>query len=391
MDDETGQRKSLVSLRGQIILFMQIFLLYTSRMISRIYIRRKLKNWVVGPTETANTVLDLASALPGSISVNLVKHKFYEQRYDHQCNSLRGALIKGPILLGKLSRQFSGFIYVGPNGFLVSNVDYRDYEFRLLRKWGCKIVSYQVGSEIRSIKLLKDWEKSNEVETVATIASLVHSQKDLDENEIVVKNRAEVIDRYSSLVFNSVVDQMSYIQSPTLPNFYLVNNEYFENKNNKFDQISRIVVCHAPSNPVVKGTTEIREAIKTLTDEGFEIEYIEFIDVPHDEVLRGLRRAHIVVNELFAMMPGVFAIEALAHSCVLLTSADPRYEKDIEWGSSPAWIVTNRQNILQNLRWCLTNKESLQGLSEIGRSWAWENASRYSKSKWFVQKLNEII
>jgi len=218
---------------------------------------------------------------------------------------------------------------VGPNGFLVPNVDFRNFEFRMLRKWGCRIVSYQVGSDVRSIALLDEWAINNQVETYATIARMAYSKEFLKQNEAIVKRRAEVIDRYSDLVFNSAVDQMSFIQSPILPTVYLVDDKYFESRTQKFGQMSKLVICHALSNPVIKGTSEIRTAIDTLGKEGFAFEYLEFIDVPHSEVLEGLRRAHVVVNELFSMMPGVFAIEALAHECVLLTSADPRYEKDI--------------------------------------------------------------
>ena len=376
----------------KLVFVFQICLLCASRIISLVIYARaqKSKSWVIGPTETAKTVFDMSMALPNSVTVNLNNHRFYGHGYTYSAKNRFYSYLFGPILLGFLSRQFCGFIYVGPNGFLIPNVDFRNFEFRMLRKWGCRIVSYQVGSDVRSIALLDEWGKNNQVETYATIARLAYSKEFLNQNEAIVKHRAEVIDLYSDLVFNSAVDQMSFIQSPILPTVYLVDDKYFESRTQKFGHMSKLVICHAPSNPVIKGTSEIRTAIDTLGKEGFAFEYLEFIDVPHSEVLEGLRRAHVVVNELFSMMPGVFAIEALAHECVLLTSADPRYEKDIKWDGSPAWIVTNRQNILQNLRWCLNNQESLEEIAKTGRSWAWENASRHAGSNWLVEKLNEI-
>jgi len=66
---------------------------------------------------------------------------------------------------------------------------------------------------------------------------------------------------------------------------------------------SRPVVLHAPSNMEMKGTSVIRRIIKELVEEGFDIEYIEVKDLPHSEVLNVLRRADIVVDELYSDTP----------------------------------------------------------------------------------------
>ena len=381
--------KKLIS---RFIFRVQILLLVASRTVSLIVFKGnpKINSWVVGTTETAKTVLDLSKALPGSVSVNLNRHRFYDQVYTYSCNSRNAGMIFGPILLGYLSSRMHRFMYVGSDGYLMSDIDFREREFRLLRKWGCKIACFQVGSEIRSLKKLSAWGKINDVETVATAAELLYTSVHIERNEFFVEKRAEVIDRYAHIVFNSQIDQMSYLKSEALPNCYLVDDSYFLPPSDKFKSLTKIVVCHAPSNPKLKGTAEIRNSIQILIQEGFDIEYVEFLDTPHEEVLEGLTRAHIVVNELFSMMPGVFAIEALSHRCVLLTSADPRYEQSIKWFDSPAWFVTNRMNILQNLRWCLSNREKLEEISEAGWLWAWENASCFSKSKWLINKLDQV-
>jgi hypothetical protein len=370
----------------------QTCLLFVSRFISLvIYVGAPTsKSWVVGPTETAKTVTDISNALPNSVSVNLRRHKFYDQTYTYSVKSKFASLLFGPILLGILSCKCSGFLYVGPDGFLLSDYDFRELEFRWLKKRGKKIVSYQVGSEIRSLDLLEKWGHENNVETYATVFKANYSSIVLAEIESKVLSRAMVIDKYADLIFNSSIDQMSHLKSEVVPNLYLVDDNYFDEDSKKFSDLSNIVICHAPSNPLIKGTKEIREAVKTLEAEGHRIEYHELENVPHDQVLKQLSNSHIAINELYSMMPGVFAIEALTKRCVLLTSANWNYEVSLGSKNLNPWIISNRSSIYQNLKWCLENKELLENQASEGQSWAREFASR-SKNALRLNSLLEAL
>ena len=383
--------KHLCISRSKALFILQICLLHGSRAISKIWIRSRTQNWVVGPTETAKTVCDLNGALPGSISVNLIKHMFYEQTYDYHCESSRASLFFGPVLLGKLSRQFAGFVYVGPNGYLVSNEDYREYEFRMLRKWGCKIVSYQVGSEIRSIKRLERWGLERNIDTYATVINNANSLERLALIEKDVCERARVIDKHAHLIFNSDIDQMSYLKSPTVPSMYFAPENIFDFNTKKFDRIDNLKILHAPSDPTIKGTSDIRNAVDLLKDEGYRFDYCELESVPHDVVLNELKCAHIVVNELYSMMPGVFAVEAMANKCVLLTSANWEYETSLGPIEVNPWLITNRSNIYENIKWCLENISQLESQADAGQKWAWNKASHSANSKILSNILQKIL
>lgn len=366
----------------KLIFVFQICILFASRLIGlAIYARApKVKSWVIGPTETAKTVIDISNALPESISVNLRRHRFYDQKYAYSFNSRFSSLLFGPILLGILSCKFSGFVYVGSDGFLLPDYDFREVEFRWLKVRGIKIVSYQVGSEIRSLDLLGKWGHDNSVETYATVFRSSHSDEWLLENETKVRCRARVIDKYADLIFNSVIDQMSYLKSEVVPNLYLINDDYFDEKTKKFKDLSIISICHAPSNPLIKGTKEIREAISSLQNEGYKIDFHELENVTHDLVLSQLNESHIAINELYSMMPGTFAIEALTKKCVLLTSANWNYETSLGPKNQCPWLISNRSNIYQNLKWCLDNKHLLEEQAVNGQNWAREYASASKNS-----------
>lgn len=78
-----------------------------------------------------------------------------------------------------------------------------------------------------------------------------------------------------------------------------------KNKNKK------IKIFHAPSNQKAKGTTEIRKVLKELENEGYQFEYVELSGVPHNEVLKIMAEADLVVDQLYADTPlAGFATEA---------------------------------------------------------------------------------
>lgn len=87
----------------------------------------------------------------------------------------------------------------------------------------------------------------------------------------------------------------------------------------------KLIIGHYPSNPIVKGTKEIREMLEPFKDD-FEIRIDETI-LPHEENLKRIAECHIYV-ELFKPelngKPygcfGVTAFEATALGCVVVTN-----------------------------------------------------------------------
>lgn len=62
-------------------------------------------------------------------------------------------------------------------------------------------------------------------------------------------------------------------------------------------------ILHAPSNPIVKGTEEIRAAVARLIEEGLPIDYRELTGVPNAEVLAELSRCDLVIDQLYSDHP----------------------------------------------------------------------------------------
>lgn len=66
-------------------------------------------------------------------------------------------------------------------------------------------------------------------------------------------------------------------------------------------------ILHSPSNPLVKGTAEIRDVIARLRAKGHAIELVEVVGQPNAVVLDELARCDFVVDQLYSdwAMPGL--------------------------------------------------------------------------------------
>ena len=88
----------------------------------------------------------------------------------------------------------------------------------------------------------------------------------------------------------------------------------------------RLVVAHAPSDPVAKGTAFVRAAIGRL---GGRVEYVELTGVAHAELTRALRGADVVVDHLCVASYGVLGIEAMSMAKPVICSMLPDYFRNL--------------------------------------------------------------
>jgi hypothetical protein len=68
-------------------------------------------------------------------------------------------------------------------------------------------------------------------------------------------------------------------------------------------RVERMRIVHAPSRPLIKGTAQIRAAVKALQEEGLPIDYVELAGKPNREVLAELARCDFVVDQLYSDLP----------------------------------------------------------------------------------------
>lgn len=340
-------------------------------------------SWVVGPNEVARMVTQISAVIPDSYSVLIVRHPFYEEEaYNHQppagedgLRALWRRLVQNAWLFGRLARHAQGFIYLSQNGYLNDQFDHRFFEFSFLRRHGVKIVCYFTGSDIRSPKLMRQHEEKSGLPNIASYLRFSDPALGTDAYEASRRRVGEIADEFADAIFTARVEQAGYITSKTEPFLYFLPEEDIVESLEKFDLIGRPVVLHAPSSPVLKGTQLVRAAVAALQEEGIEFEYVELVGVPHDVVQAELRRAHVVLNQFYAHMPGMFGIEALAAGCVVLMSADEHIETDLPAGSNKAWVVTKHWQVHRHLREVLTQPQHMLAQAQAGQAWVRQHAT----------------
>ncbi|MFM9920736.1 glycosyltransferase [Lacisediminihabitans sp. H27-G8] len=339
------------------------------------------QEWIVGPYEIAGMVYRLAQSLSSARSVILARHPFFNFDYGwapsertYPASGVLRSWLLGPWKLGELARTSVGFIYMSAEGFLNSAHDQRDYEFRFLKKHGLRIATYFTGNDIRSPRLMKELERETGRPNLGTYlgdVNRVFTSVGYDDTKRAI---AAAANRYSDVVFNADLDQRSYLERPSHPFFYFHPDSEVTDDFSKFESSSKRVIVHAPSAPILKGTQLVRAAIDQLRAEGYEFEYIELTGVSHEIVTSALNRAHIVLNEFYSYVPGVFGVEAMAAGCALLTSADEHLDRQLPPGSNEAWLVTEHFRVTDHLRELLEDPLRTRAFAVEGRNWVLRNA-----------------
>lgn len=320
---------------------------------------------VIGVEEIANINYELKNVFgQNSCNVNLTSNKFYlNNTYDYALSNTNNKyvvfLIKtfyGPYLLAKLSHQTDIFIYLWWTGFCVD----REIDYKFLKKKNKKIVCIFLGSDIRSPKLTLEYYKKIQQDTWLNYIS---DSIDVEKEDERVKRVALLTDKYADLIYNYPTDQISYLRSKQTHFPYMMSKNKLYYDETKFENLDKPTIVHAPTKTIAKGTPLVRAAIKKLQLEGYNFEYKEFQNTPNEVVNEALKYSHIVINEFYALVPGVFSIEGMANGNAVVTSAD--YDGFPE-GAKEAWYRTKYWEIYDHLKFLLDNKSEIKKYATYG-------------------------
>ena len=356
---------------------------------------QKMKfDWIIGVQDIASTLYGLDRSVNNKYSVCLFPDQFFNYEFDVV---LKGKypvrlhrLCIGAYLLGRLAANSRGFVFNGNAGFLSIN-DERETEFRFLKKRGKKIVVFFCGSEIRSPKKVTELCTRIGKDHLVRYQVSQSPRMGTSDHEDDLINRCKATERYADQIYSFDADQASYFTSATLAFPNLIRDEVFNFGLEKFNDLSCIRILHAPSNPFIKGTQVVRAAIKELADQGYKFEYKELQNVSNAEVLIELKKSHLVLNQFYAFVPGVFGLEALANCCVVLQSADREVERGLPDDANRAWIVTEAHEVTRNLRAVLDNPLMMKGIAEFGYAWAFENCSISRRGQRLNSELEGVL
>lgn len=371
----------------KLVSFLQLLMLIIVYNILKLVVKKQ-KGCVIGVTEIAKSIYNYGYIFKNSKTVCLDLSKHYILKYDYSIVKLSGRfdyllywlkrIIYGPFVLAYLACKYRVFIYFWSSGFLFD----REYEFQFLKKKNKKIITIFVGDDIRSPIKLR--EKLNELEydgflDYVGMATPYYLSKGYEKKK---KHIAALSDKYADLCFSCSIDQASYLTSKQYFIPYAYDIKSFNRNDDKFDKNQTIKILHAPSDPLIKGTPLVRAAVKKLKLDGYRFEYKELIGEQNTKVLKELVSSHIVLNQFYCFVPGLFGIESLANHTAVLMSADPDIETGLPQDAKGAWMNTKYWQVYDNLKFLLDNPEEIKKYADAGYDFAlnhytYEKASEY--------------
>lgn len=143
-------------------------------------------------------------------------------------------------------------------------------------------------------------------------------------------------------------------------------------RNNK-----EMVIVHAPSDPLVKGTPYIVAAVDRLRREGHNIRLDLITGVSHHKVLQHLQRADLVVDQLLMGWYGGFAVEAMALGKPTIARVEQRWVERAQLNIPIPIIRAGTQTIYQEIK------------NYVERPEIWGELGRQSRA--FVEQVHDPL
>ena len=202
-------------------------------------------------------------------------------------------LVKIPFLIYCLFK-YETFYFISHRTIL-----YKMLDLPVLKFFNKTIIILECGSEIRP-----PYISGNLI--------MQHSLDDLVKYTNKQKKKAVFIEKYVDYIV-SIPSMALFHQKKCLLLYYLGMTHYFEDyaSKNVMEKKNSVTILHAPSNSSIKGTSCIRQLIKELKQEGFDIEYIEVQGCPHSDVIDMIHKCDFIVDQMYSDTPMAgFAFEA---------------------------------------------------------------------------------
>jgi glycosyltransferase involved in cell wall biosynthesis len=133
-----------------------------------------------------------------------------------------------------------------------------------------------------------------------------------------------------------------------------------------------VVVVHAPTDRVIKGTQHVIEAVDALRDEGVAIRLDLVEGVTRDVALERLSAADLLVDQLMLGWYGTVAVEAMALGRPVLSYIREDEPEDNPFGPELPVVRTTPATLIDDLRALAADRDRLRERGVAGRAFVEE-------------------
>lgn len=146
------------------------------------------------------------------------------------------------------------------------------------------------------------------------------------------RHKSPLFSKYAKYTFVSTPDLLQYVKdSEWLPNPLIPDGLPIPQNRDDNDEVT---IIHAPTDKVAKGTMKIEVAVKALIKEGYKINFQIVENTSHEETIRLLSRADVVVDQIVPSVGtyGMVSIESMAMGKPVLCYIKNDYYEDFYRG-----------------------------------------------------------
>jgi hypothetical protein len=189
-----------------------------------------------------------------------------------------------------------------------------DFEYKIYKFFNVKIISYFHASDSRPAYLLP-------MLSGQTVDSMY-------QHAVAIRRQVRRASENSDIVIDNPMS--GHFQPRKFCIYQMIGNTIDHEKIKKAKRLGssdlipakadgEIFIFHAPSNPQLKGSDFIRNAVTALKEEGLEFIFLEITGRPNIEVLQILSACDIVIDQLYSDIDAaVFALEACSFGAAVV-------------------------------------------------------------------------
>ncbi|WP_263833679.1 glycosyltransferase [Sulfurospirillum oryzae] len=159
-----------------------------------------------------------------------------------------------------------------------------------------------------------------------------------------------------------------------------------------YNDSNKIIIVHAPSRPITKGSNTFREIIQKLQKQ-YDIDYIELVNCPNNRVIEALQKCDFILDEVYSDVPlGGLSTEAAAFQKVSIVTGyySSFLSKDIPSKNYLLPSIYNEPEQLESdILYLIQNIEIRKQLGEATYQYINQNWSSLAIAKKFIMLINK--
>lgn len=339
-----------------------------------------------GLREMGFQVTNVVSELQSPILERELSHDRYirrsENNYVYQLrllNEFINQMLRNDVFVFNWGLSFTGYLQHS-GSHLFRHLGY--FDLAILKAFGKKIIVIANGDDIRSRRLLiKEMERAGLDQHVKY--AITDLDLDVGGSEEVKREKAAKIEKYADHIF-------------TRPNAaQFLTRDYHtlwlpvDLSTLRFcpHNTDHTLVVHAPSDPKVKGTKYLIQAVRKLRQEGYQFDFELCQNMRNVEVRQKLASAQIAIDQLILPGYALFAVEAMASGCAVLGSAVSGYNS---FPMDLPIMMTTPDTIYHNLKLLLQDQRLRARMAQDGRAYVEKYHDHIKVAQDFLQRIGEI-